>query len=96
MKQWEINSSVRKMLTLNWIDVDVLLVNTVGNTIFLKGSIKFQGRLIREEDGPAVNEHLSKVEEAILEIQGLEFIKWELSNWIKSNGEWKRLANIQV
>jgi hypothetical protein len=93
MKQWETNSSIRKILALNWLDVDVLLVNVIGNTVFLKGTIRFHGRLIREDDEPAVNEHLNKVEGLIFETPGLEFIKWDAGNWAKSGEKWKRIIN---
>lgn len=93
-KPWEINSIVRKILTLNWVDVDVLLVNAVKNTVFIKGDLRFKGRLIRDDDESAVTKKLQKIEGLVLDISGIEHLRWELKDWRMEEGKWKITENI--
>ena len=92
-KSWEINGSVRKILTFNWVDIDVLLVNTIRDTVFIKGDLRFKGRLLHIDDEHAVTERLHKVKEKILEISAIEHIKWELNDWRMEGEKWVRIKN---
>lgn len=92
-KSWEINSVVRKILILNWVDVDILLVNAVKNTVFIKGDLRFKGKLIRDDDESAVTEKLQKIEGLVLDISGIEYLRWELNDWRVEEGKWKITGN---
>ncbi len=95
LKQWETNGAIRKILTLNWVDVDVLLVNTVRNTVFIKGNLRFKGRLVPIDDESAVAVKLQEVEEAALGVAGLEHVRWELDGWEKAEGKWTKKEKIK-
>ncbi len=92
-KPWETNGVIRRILTLNWVDIDVLLVNTVKNTVFIKGDLRFKGRLIQDDDEPAVIEKLEKIEGMIMDVDGIEHLRWELKDWRVEEGKWKTAQN---
>ena len=87
-KPWETNCIVRKVLLLNWVDVDILLVNTVRDTVFIKGELKFKGRLVSVDDEGAVTEKLRKVKDEVLETDGVEHLQWELDGWRAKEDKW--------
>ena len=88
VKLWEVNRTVRRILALNWLDVDILLVNTVKNVVFIKGELKFKGRLVSTGNEDAVSGKLKNIEEEVLKIEGVEHLRWELEGWRFREDKW--------
>lgn len=90
LKGWEINSKVKQALTKSWIDTNKLVVNTIKDTVFVKGELVFTGGNIDRDSALAISSQLQKTEREIVGISGVKFLKWELVGWKKERGKWEK------
>jgi len=90
LKGWEINNKVRQALTKNWIDTNRVMVNTIKDSVFIKGELCFTGGRIDRDSVLAISSQLQKTEREILGIAGVKFLKWELAGWTKQRGKWDK------
>lgn len=90
LKGWEINSKVKQALTKNWIDMNKVMVNTIKDTVFIKGDLFFNGGNIDQDSVLSVANQLKKAEREIIGISGVKFLKWEIAGWTKERGKWER------
>ena len=56
-KDWEINNSVKQVLTKNWMDVLQLKINTIKDSVHINGKMVFQGGKIDTSSDIIVIEH---------------------------------------
>ncbi|RLD16858.1 MAG: hypothetical protein DRI36_05035 [Caldiserica bacterium] len=92
-KAWEINNKVKVILTKYWIDVLKLLINTVKDSVLIKGDLRFKSGAA--EDDATIIEILKKVEREILLIPEIKHISWHLTEWEKRGGKWVRKKEIK-
>jgi len=89
---WRINSKVKIILARNWMDTQSILVNTVKDTVFIKGKLNFTGGKVDIESGIAVAAQMKKIESEIEAIKEVKHVSWKLSKWHKKKGKWERKA----
>ena len=89
-KGWEINNRVKIVLTKNWVDVLKLLVNTARDVVVIKGELKFNGGSVDSSSDHSIVEVLKKMDREIMQGKGVKLVKWELTEWEKKGGKWKK------
>jgi len=90
MEAWKINNKVRIILSRNWINVSKLLVNTVKNTVCIKGELFFTGSNVDGNSEFAVSNQLRKAEREILALRDIRHVDWKLTAWRKLKNRWER------
>ncbi len=90
MEAWKTNSKVRIILSKNWIDGTRLLVNTVKNTVCIKGELFFTGGKVDGNSEFVVSNQLRKAEREILALRDVRHVDWKLTAWRKSKNRWER------
>ena len=88
MKAWETNAAARKILAGAGLDTDPLLVNTVVNTVFIKGSLRFLAGPVPPAEG--LEQKLHEAEDGIKSLEGVEHISWDIKGWRTREGKWER------
>ena len=89
-KGWEVNNKVKIVLTKNWVDVLKLLVNTAKDVVVIKGELKFKGGPVDSSSDQSIIEVLKKGDREIMQQKGIKLVKWELTQWEKKGGKWKK------
>jgi len=87
-KGWEINNKVKVILTKNWVDILKLNINTVKDTVYIKGELVFKGGSVDSTSDASVIEMLKKIEREIFQYKEVKMIKWDLTQWEKRGGRW--------
>jgi hypothetical protein len=90
VEAWKINNQVKIILSRNWINVPKLLVNTVKDTVCIKGELGFTGDKVDGHSEFAVANQLRKAEREILALRNVRHVDWRLSGWRKSKNRWER------
>lgn len=92
-KDWEINNSVKQILTKNWMDVLQLKINTIKDSVHIKGKMMFKGGKIDAGSDVIVIDHMRKVERELKRsIKEIKHIKWDLKAWEVRHSRWHRKA----
>jgi len=90
MEAWKINSKVKIILSRNWVDVPRLLVNTVKDTVCIKGELSFMGDKVDGHNDLVVSSQLRKVEREILALRDIRHVDWRITGWQKKKNRWER------
>jgi len=90
VEAWKINSKVKIILSRNWIDLPKLLVNTVKDTVCIKGELSFTGDTVDGHSEFAVASQLRKVEREILALRDVRHVDWRITGWRKFKNRWER------
>lgn len=90
MESWKINNKVKIILNRNWVNVPRLLVNTVKDTVCIKGELSFMGDKVDGHNELAVSSQLRKVEREILALRDIRHVDWRISGWQKKKNRWER------
>jgi len=90
VEAWKVNSKVKIILSRNWIDIPKLLVNTVKDTVCIKGELSFTGDRVDGHSEFVVSNQLKKVEREILTIRNIRHVDWRIVGWRKSKNKWER------
>lgn len=89
---WKINSKVKIILARNWLNTQSVMVNTVKDTVCIKGKLNFTGGKVDMESAIAVAAQMKKIESEIEGIKEIKHVSWKLGKWHKSKGKWERSA----
>jgi hypothetical protein len=87
---WKVNSKVKIILSRNWVDVPRLLVNTVKDTVCIKGDLSFTGGKVDGHNELAVSSQLRKVEREVLALPDIRHVDWRITGWQKKKNRWER------
>ncbi len=90
MESWKINNKVKIILSRNWVNVPGLLVNTVKDTVCIKGELAFTGDKVDGHNELAVSSQLRKVEREILALRDVRHVDWRITGWQKKKNRWER------
>ena len=90
MEAWKINNKVKIILNRNWINVPRLIVNTVKNTVCIKGELSFTGDKVDGHSEFAVSNQLRKAEREILALRDIRYVEWRIIGWQKKKNKWER------
>jgi len=90
VEAWKVNNKVKIILSKNWVDVPKLLVNTVKDTVCIKGELYFRGDKVDGHSDYSVSNQLRKVEREILAIRDIKHVDWRLVGWQKRKSKWER------
>ena len=89
-EEWKVNSKVKIILSRNWINMSKLLVNTVKNTVCVKGELSFTGDKVDDHSEFVVSNQLKKVEREISALREVRHVQWKLVGWRKSKNKWQK------
>lgn len=93
-KDWEINNTVKQVLTKNYIDTLKLKINTVKDSVNIKGKLTFKGGKIEANDDLIIIQHMKKTERELKrEIKELKHVKWDLEGWNVRHNNWKKITS---
>ena len=90
MEGWKVNNKVKIILSRNWINIPRLLVNTVRNTVCIKGELSFTGDKVDGHSEFAVSNQLRKVEREILALRDIRHVDWRITGWRKLKNRWEK------
>ena len=90
MEAWKVNSKVKIILSRNWVDVPRLLVNTVKDTVCIKGELSFMGDKVDGHNDLVVSSQLRKVEREIMALRDIRHVDWRITGWQKKKNRWER------
>ena len=90
VEAWKVNSKVKIILSRNWVNVPGLLVNTVKDTVCIKGELVFTGDKVDGHNELAVSSQLRKVEREILALRDVRHVDWRITGWQKKKNRWER------
>lgn len=84
-KDMELNRAVERALVRQDINTRKLKWRSVGSRITFKGEItKMHGKDVEDKD------ELKTLDKRIKRLEGISIVEWDLENWEKEHGQWKR------
>ncbi len=90
-KDWEINNTVKQILTKNWLDILQIKINTIKDSVYIGGKLIFRGGKVDNSSDISVIEHMKKVDRDLKrEIKEIKHIKWNLKDWEVRHNRWQR------
>ena len=100
---FRINARVRSVLVRHWIDTTKCHFGTIKGKVFIRGKIRkifgrsranIEGEKSEEEekevDVISELELITRLEDEIRRISGVVSIQYDLENWRKEKGQWRR------
>ncbi|MDA3792686.1 MAG: hypothetical protein PF545_03375 [Elusimicrobia bacterium] len=92
-KDWEINNTVKQVLTKNHIDTLQLKISTVKDSVNIKGKLNFKGGKIEANDELIIIQHMRKTERELKRgLKEVKHIKWDLEGWDVRHNHWRKMS----
>ena len=84
MADVDLNSSVRRLFIKNWIDMGKARLQVAGKTVIIRGRLQKAG----EGHDPVTGLFLEDLEQQLLALHGVRFVRWMLDDWKHERGQW--------
>jgi hypothetical protein len=77
--------SVRTILVKSWLDMGKVKIQVAGKTVIIRG------RLVkgRSDDDPVNGLFIEQLEQKLMNIREVKFIRWALDDWKHERGQWR-------
>jgi len=92
VKDWELNVKANAEFVKKGIDTQHLKVSTTSGNVNVSGKVVFSGTKVDPSVDAEVIGALKNVDRMIKMISGVRDVKYSLSNWQKTGGNWSRKA----
>ncbi|MFH1421437.1 MAG: hypothetical protein ABIH42_01785 [Planctomycetota bacterium] len=93
VKDFQINTQVRRILARHWIDVNVISIMTVRGTVFLQG--KFVRIAANPENKEIKEDDMVVLDREMKSIPGVRQIVFHIEDWLKDGGIFIRVKSEQ-
>ena len=90
IKDWELNTKANAEFVKKSIDTQHLKIGSTGGIVHVAGEIVFTGGKIDPSVDAEVINVLKSVDRMIKTINGVKDVKYSLTNWQKTGGNWGR------
>lgn len=81
----ETTKSIRTILIKSWLDMGKLKIQVAGKTVIIRGRIV----KARADDDPVSGLFIEQLEQKLMNLKEVKFIRWALDDWKHERGQWR-------